>query len=196
MRCEICKIRIPANRPVLYCSSCKLPKHYKCNKLSKVQAYQIIENHVNDWKCIECVKPIDQTQSSSLVCPEQEPHGSTLNICSGCSNPCSPFDYQTCDWCNGSCHPKCYRNNLGCITCCNDMIPGYNYESHQLTDSLLENSSPLVYTHYDPDSIMNSIGSRTGDVDEDQHWSEIYEHLNRCKYVPPTSNLTKILMYL
>ena len=55
--CNECNVRVPKYRPKLICSICRIPKHYKCQKLSTNEAEAIIQNteHHNNWSCSHCI---------------------------------------------------------------------------------------------------------------------------------------------
>ena len=139
--CDTCNIRIPHNRPILFCSLCRVHKHYKCNGLSKNQARDIISNKQMElWTCRDCrvnlfphdtdLFPHDtDTPPDTLTRPLTSVVNTVLHSCSTCNKPCpSPQTARAkiCTWCDRPCHNKCFKNALGCISCCNDIIPGFN----------------------------------------------------------------------
>ena len=128
--CKNCDIRIPKHRPFLICSICSQVKHYKCNFLSKNEAFDIIATgNSNYWSCYDCIStilPINCTKSM----PDKK---QTLITCTAC-NKKLPNQYSvTCEWCDRQCHKACLKNSLGCTNCCKNMIPGYYYYAHELT---------------------------------------------------------------
>lgn len=182
MHCEKCKIRVPTNRPVLVCSICQENKHYKCNNLSKNEAQEIITaGHMGLWTCRDCFESLFPTSNSG---PESN-NEYNVAVCSACNNLCSPTRYSLCDWCDKPCHDKCIKNVLGCVACCNDIIPGYNYDCYQLNNSLLSNNGRTFFAPYDHTAPANQIGNNLASDDEAPFWAEIAEQLNKCKYIEP-----------
>ena len=188
--CDNCKIRIPKNRPLLVCSLCSEYKHYKCNNLSKNDAYDIITSgNLQNWACQSCTRavfPIGllsdvnkpfSTDTDNIF----EKHGPTCNVCNkkcGRSNK-----LKSCCWCDSLCHNKCMKNSLGCINCCKDMIPGFFYYMYELNnDSRFKNSS--IFNPYDHNSMINQIGNHFDFEDgHEMHFAnEISEKLHNCKY--------------
>ena len=106
----------------------------------------------------------------------------TTLYCSACTKQCSPHKINMCDWCDRPCHNKCLKNSLGCTTCCNNIIPGYNYDCYQLTNSLLSISNRIVFAPYDHTTLTNQIGERMDAEGEGPVWTEIADQLNKCKY--------------
>ena len=53
--CEKCNVRVPKNRPKLICSECRHFKHYRCQKLTKAEALEIIGGTGVKWTCYECI---------------------------------------------------------------------------------------------------------------------------------------------
>ena len=57
-RCETCDVRIPASQPKLYCSICLKLRHAKCEKLSRLEASDIIQKYGQHWSCYKCTSSI------------------------------------------------------------------------------------------------------------------------------------------
>ena len=135
--CDKCNKRLPKNRPLLRCSICKELQHYKCNSLTKNQAMLILRNdQLNSWSCNSC-----KTDHSNSAAPDMgSPSTPSLSInCKVCHKKCSPTTTVNCDrcpWCNDMCHRKCINQSLGCLNCCNTLIPGYGFDMHELLDSI------------------------------------------------------------
>lgn len=190
MHCNTCNIRIPPNRPILFCSVCKQNKHYKCNNLSKRRAAEILANNTR-WACNSCSHSNSPDSVIEHNYSLNSPHTAAAVLCTVCLNTCPSSDQQDCCWCNKPCHTKCLRNSLGCLSCCNAMIPGYNYETHQIIGSQFNNHTPATYTHFNPEDAANHIGNSFEVEEEAQLWTEHYGNLNRCKYTKPHSFLQK-----
>lgn len=189
MRCDNCNVRVPPNRPVLVCCICLEVKHYKCNNLSKTEATDLISSgNLGYWTCRDCVTTLFPANidalSNNTNCTTT--NNTTINhmiYCTACTNPCSPSSHSICNWCDKPCHYKCMKGVLGCISCCNIIIPGFNYESYHLTNSLLTNNGQIAFAPYDHTSLSNQVGSSSEVDDEGARavWSEIADQLNKCK---------------
>ena len=201
--CETCNVRVPKHRPLLTCSLCQQPKHYKCNNLSRREAEEIVKNPAENraWACQNCyLELFPGIVSDNVNCTPKirktttEPVDNT--ICTVCKKTCSnkPLNNATntitCVWCNLPCHRKCYKDQLGCLNCCSEMIPGYFYESYHLNCDNLKRKIKL-FNPYDIDSIFNRIGSEDENGFLDPHLTEISDLLNRCSYKEP-SNVTNV----
>ena len=52
--------------------------------------------------------------------------------CTACPGWCySKSNLRTCAWCEGPVHKKCFQETLGCIRCCESIIPGYNVHTFE-----------------------------------------------------------------
>ena len=195
MRCEKCKIRVPKNRPILVCSICRESKHYKCNNLSRSEAVAIVTNNqMCYWTCQDCITSlfpanIDNQTKSTDDATTALATTKYITYCAACNKPCSSgtcdetHNTYTCTWCDMPCHKKCLKNTLGCLACCNSIIPGYNYECYQLTNSLLSNNNYVAFAPYDNNSLINQIGNRLDTDEEGPVWAEIAEQMKKCKYI-------------
>ena len=196
--CGTCEIRIPHNRPVLFCSLCKDHKHYKCNGLTKNEAWDIIyNNHMEHWTCRDCYDLLfphntdtPDTVPNTPTKPVTNNHNITYS-CSSCNKPCpSPYSARSivCIWCDSQCHKKCHKNSLGCISCCNGIIPGYNCDAHQINGSLLyHGNNSKVFDPYNSTVLTNQIGNSSDNEEEAQLWSEISNNLKKCRYISEKS---------
>ena len=124
-------MRIPKNRPLLKCSICECTKHYRCNGLTKMEAFDIIEN-CPDWSCQDCIfsiLPVNLLLNTHV-------HGNSLEQCYACSKKInSSAAVATCTWCDGRCHKTCLNGPLGCKICCDKIIPGVNVYARELFDA-------------------------------------------------------------
>ena len=201
--CDKCNTRVPRNRPILFCSMCDDFKHYKCHNLSKNEAYEIIVNgHTSNWTCNDCMPFIYFDEPS----PDRPTirQNTALSPCPACNKQCSPdnsFKTSVCTWCDRPCHNKCNKGVLGCLACCNEIIPGYICESYELNSSLFRNNNTAVFDPYDGESLINQIGNRIDNEEETPIWAEISEKLKKCRYTEPInvtaskSNELKILSH-
>ena len=95
MRCDECNIRVPAHRPVLICSICVKVKHYKCNNLSKTEAFEIINRgHMGSWACRECMTTLFPANIDELTNTTDCTTTNNITVkhtipCTVCNNPCS-----------------------------------------------------------------------------------------------------------
>ena len=189
VRCDKCEKRIPKNRPLLFCSICEIPSHYSCNNLSRNEAVSIIENgHMKHWTCQNCIISI----FPAII---HEPKSANTNktqpkiiYCTVCDKPCSTNKVttcSTCNWCLEPCHKKCLKNSLGCLNCCNDIIPGYNCETYQITNNFATRSNSVSFEPFNRTTLTNQIGDKIDMVGEGQIWDDIADKLKNCNYIEP-----------
>ena len=84
-----------------------------------------------------------------------------LKICTSCNGSShSERNTRTCSWWAGTVHLKCFKNDLGCIKCCNDIIPCYNFSSYELNMNYeLLNNFIFYITLLSINHLLNSIGT-------------------------------------
>ena len=93
---------------MLRCSVCDSIKHYKCNGLTKNEAFEIIENQPH-WTCSECTFDILPV---NLVLDIKN----KLESCDVCYKKISSSSVVSkCFWCNNRCHKTCINGSLGCF---------------------------------------------------------------------------------
>ena len=192
--CESCDTRIPRHRPILSCSLCQKPRHYKCNNLSRKDAEEIIANPTShrSWICQICYKDVFPEITTELTNnPEKKQciRKDIMQICHVCNKKCSmkTKNFITCQWCDLPCHTKkCYRSSLGCLNCCLEHIPGYLYEGHHFSNDFLAERIKL-FNPYELDSIFNQIGDDSENESESMYLNELSNVLNRCSYKEPTN---------
>ena len=181
--CEKCDARIQKNWPRLICSQCVQVKHYRCQNLSKSDAQNITEYSGYDWICHECISdmlPINACNSTNI-----NNNKTTVSFkmncqcCGGISY--SPKNIKTCPWCDRSCHVKCLNNNLGCNTCCENMIPGFHAHNYELFGNIGHNKS--IFNPFSQLHNSNRIGDSI--ANEEDNWDDISQILNNCKYKQP-----------
>ena len=181
-RCELCNTKIPKLYS-LTCCFCSQIKHLKCQGLTKADAIKIWPNR-ETWSCKECnyeIFPID-------LCRQPKLDTKIKKFKSKCA-ACNGYSYKsgnvrTCWICEGKVHKKCLRDNLGCINCCSELIPGYFCHNYKL--ELLGAESIKNNNYYNPYSSSHRI-QQIGDVlDEAAQnftvWNDASEFLMKCKY--------------
>ena len=182
--CQTCKVRIPKNRPKLFCTHCEISKHFRCQNLTRNEAQHIIDLNI-PWTCIECLSnalPINACQSGKKPKNANAPikFKAQCTSCKGMSY--APRNIQTCSWCDGLVHLKCLKSNLGCIKCCNEMIPGYNVTSYELNLDY-GRLNCYIFNPYDSNHFSNSIGDRIDAAGQNnEYWNQFSEILLSCKY--------------
>ena len=172
--CEKCKVRIPKNRPMLKCDICECIKHFKCNGLTKNEAFEIIEGRYH-WTCQDCsynILPINAV-------PEAETY--KCHVCSKKIN--SSTAIVTCNLCDGKCHKKCSAGTLGCLKCCSDTIPGFGQNTiNEIFNTNILNKTP-VFNPYNCDHPINQIGIRETAEVEQMSLKAASEVLTHCEYI-------------
>ena len=174
------------------CGMCKVSKHLRCQRLTKADANYIKYLGI-DWTCEQCTReifPIDLCQSvrqknsntSTLKCKEK---------CASCSGySYNPKNIRTCLWCENKVHAKCWNDELGCQSCCEAIIPGYNVHSHELYGNYNARNN-FIFNPYKNSHFTMLIGDIIdSEVEASEVWSEIAEFLVKCKYKRPTCNFT------
>ena len=76
-----------------------------------------------------------------------------------------------------------HKNSLGCLDCCNNMIPGYNYEAYQINNSLHTNTNSVVFSPYDHTCLVNQIGDKMHVEEAGPVWAEIANQLKTSKNI-------------
>ena len=108
--------------------------------------------------------------------------------CSGWSY--TPTNVKVCLWCDESVHKKCLIGDLGCKTCCNDMIPGFNASYTELY-GMSSRVNNVTYNPYDRNYYVNQIGDAIENTEEHTSlWNDISNFLINCKY-QQLNNVTK-----
>ena len=184
--CTKCRTRVPKNRPRLVCSICNTAKHYKCQSLTKTDAYFIISCTTLDWSCYECVTEILPVNACVVTRKKSVDTIARFKVkCSSCNGQSySAKNISNCQWCGEICHKKCVNGTLGCNKCCDDMIPGFrvhNYELYGSTPTIIANDR--VFNPYCSSNNVNQIGDKiANEAEQNSFWSEISDCLVNCKY--------------
>ena len=182
-KCDSCKTKIPKRQPILFCDLCSKHKHLKCEKLTKSQVTQI--NAIGlSWTCLECISeilPINAVNKPKSNCNQNV--GKVKIKCSSCPGySYSLQNIRTCQWCEGQVHTKCWKGELGCKTCRENMYPGYNAYTYELygIENFKNNS---IFNPYSSSHFAMQIGNDLDNEEENNRiWSEISEFLVSCKY--------------
>ena len=103
--------------------------------------------------------------------------------CSSCSGWCySLRNIRTCSWCQSNVHVKCFKDNLGCTSCCESIIPGFHATYYEIYDDYNKLNSD-IFNPYDQNSRFNLIGdAMTNEEHQDSTWSNISSFLTSCQY--------------
>ena len=180
--CDKCSKRIPKNYPRLKCSLCDEIKHLKCHMLTKSEAVNMINTHY-DWICTDCISDI---LPINLCVKPATPRNLTNNYKTRC-NSCkgwsySPNNVRLCTWCGSNVHAKCFKGTLGCISCCESMIPGYHSTYYDIYNDY-NRLNNITYNPYVRNQRCNLIGdAMTNEEHHNSMWSEISTFLTRCQY--------------
>ena len=133
--CDNCNVRVPKYRPKLICSECKVYKHYRCQKLSKNDAINIIHDSNIVWTCYDCLISSLPVNACAIVknrgVADRSPQVKfKCGCCGGYS--CKLQNLVSCFWCQELCHKKCINGDLGCNNCCTELIPGFHVHNYEL----------------------------------------------------------------
>ena len=166
--CNICKRKVHAHKPSLFCNKCSTVSHFQCNDISKSQCISLIQNK-SPWTCTKCI-PSNPTLEKPKPFSKQ---------CSSCDTKVGPR-YAICQWCDSPCHiKKCYRGELGCEACARSMIPSLDYEAYQLNDDYLP-ANNVRYNPHENLECITDINSQEG-----RFWNTYSNTLQNCTYVKP-----------
>ena len=184
VRCGLCTIRIPKNRRDLICSNCNDIKHYKCQRLSKTDVAFINETQRLTWTCRECI--VDALPVNDWGTTKAEKFKVQCHSCTGYSH--KETNVLQCPWCLNLNHKKCINNELGCIKCCEAMIPGFHACAYEIVDDIIGRNKDIIFNPYNPASNVNTIGDQiANEVENSTLWSEISDHLANCTYIDQKS---------
>ena len=181
--CDKCEKRIPKNHPHLYCALCQRLKHYKCEKLTKLEADELAKTYWTCYECLSSILPIRACDEGIL-----DSHNTTKKYKQQCHS-CLGWSYslrnvRECNWCELAVHKKCYRYELGCVKCCVENIPGYSTSSIDLNDDYNSSSIRHTFNPYNKSSLINSIGNQIEELEHDSmYWKDLSEMLTRCEYI-------------
>ena len=185
VKCEKCDVRIPASHPRLFCSICKKLKHAKCQFLSRLEANEISSNIPLQWSCYDCISsilPINACQakrrSHDTVISTKFKH--KCEACNGYSY--TPNNVIKCEWCDKLCHKKCVKGQLGCLSCCVEMNPGFDAQAWELFDDP-NHANDYLFNPYNPSHLFNNIGDKIeNELEQSSMWQEVSNFLSSCKY--------------
>ncbi len=190
IRCDKCTVRIPLSHRKLVCGICRNVQHYRCSKLSKTDVESIINTPHYDWSCYECISAI-LPLNACVVETEQaiSSRKSRAQFKTAC-HACNHMSYKQhniaiCPWCSNKCHKKCIMGSLGCIKCCDNLIPGYRCHAFELLD-IGSRVNSKIFNPYDRNNHVNHIGDQIRNEEENNAvWNELSEQLVRCRYQLP-----------
>ena len=168
---------------------CRHFKHHKCYGLTKTDVDAIINSPDYKWSCYDClsaVLPINAHSSTTchpLVNHSLTQHRVKCHSCGGMSYRANAVNI--CPWCANTCHNKCIKGVLGCLSCCDEIIPGNRYHAYELLD-VGSTVNSKFFNPYERNSLINYIGDQIRSVDEhSEAWADLSDKLDRCKYQSP-----------
>ena len=163
----------------------------KCQKLSRKEADQIISSG-DLWICYKCIRsilPINACENSKIRNRANLENYSEKSKkfklqCTACLGYCyHETSVRTCSICHKKVHKKCHKENLGCIACCESLIPGYHVSSYDL---FVNRTCPTTasFNPYSRSYTINSIGNSLDQETDpsNPYWNEISEILTNCRY--------------
>ena len=185
--CETCSIKLPKAHPKLHCTICNKIKHLACEKLTKADANYLIHLKVK-WTCRECILQILPVNACSVPKREKKLDLDKVKIqCAACTGySYSPRNVRTCEYCEQQVHTKCWNHALGCIKCCEEMIPGFHAYSYELLDDPYFKNDKM-YNPYSSSHFTQQIGEILENEDDSNHaFSLASEILINCRYKQPS----------
>ena len=184
-KCDKCNLKIPKSYPKLCCTVCNNLKHLACQKLTKADANFIIHLDI-PWTCRECIEQILPVNACPL--PKRDKTEVKFKAkCSACNGfSYSPRNVRTCEFCEQQVHAKCWNHTLGCINCCEEIIPGFHAYSYELLgDPYLRNDK--IYNPYSNSHYTQQIGELLENEEESNNaFSRASELLVNCRYKQPS----------
>ena len=161
---------------------CEQIKHFSCQGLTRTEAEHIIALKIN-WTCKNCIYDILPVNGCRAKRKGENAEPAFKVQCTSCGGYCySLKNIRTCCWCETQVHFKCHSNYLGCISCCEKIIPGFYATSYELNDDY-ERLNSFTYNPYKQDHFTNLIGDVIeAEEHHNSHWSEISDFLVKCKY--------------
>ena len=181
--CVVCEKRIPKSYPPLCCDICKTPTHYKCQGLSRSDSSTLLQSSWSCYSCISSILPIGATETDTKIVKEKSPK-IRCHSCLGWSY--SINNVRVCCLCDKTVHVKCFRNELGCVRCCEENIPGYHVDFVALNDCHAAFTNDRIFNPYCRSHVINSIGDRIDEIEQNnEHWNAISDLLLRCEYKMP-----------
>ncbi len=190
IKCDLCTVKIPKYQPKLVCSMCKSIKHLKCQGLSKSDVRSMIDDSF-EWTCYQCISQILPITACPSATHKTSRNSNTPRFKSKCSScdgySYSPKNVEMCHWCNENVHRKCCRGALGCLTCCQSMIPGANVHNYELLgDYNYKNNQ--TFNPYHNSHLTMQIGDLIENEASSNIWQDISDFLVKCSYKRPSHN--------
>ena len=179
IKCDKCLVRIPKSRQNLKCNLCRNIVHHRCHGLGKNDVLSILSIYGNNWSCPDCIADILPIG----IC-EQSAREAAKNAFKHKCQACGCMSYkranvEACHWCNGLVHKKCLNGYLGCIECCDKMIPGFRYNAADLLE-IKPHINPKLFDPYNREDLINNIGNRIRVSEENSEiWNDISGKLTR-----------------
>ncbi len=190
IKCEICTAKIPKYQPRLTCSICNSIKHLQCQGLSKSDVHSMA-NIGFEWTCYQCISNILPITACVKASHKTKRNLNTPRFKSKCAS-CNGYSYspknvKICGWCNENVHNKCWRDMLGCITCCQSMIPGANVHNYELLGDYNYRNN-LTFNPYHNSHVTMQIGDMIDNEVSSNIWHDISDFLVKCSYKRPSYN--------
>ena len=138
------------------------------------------------WTCHDCLTSILPLDACDIDISHDHATPKTNKLKIMCHS-CQGWSYirknvTECSVCEKTVHTKCDRGELGCVRCCEDIIPGYRTSCIDLmgTYGAVKN---MLFNPYSRDNVINLIGEKLEeDGQSSKHWDDLSEFLLSCKY--------------
>ena len=154
------------------CSICNNFSHSRCNGLSKTDATIILHDNIllSQWACRLCKPNLTSTKDSIIKFEE-----ATSLLCHCCSNPLGKR-YSLCTYCDKKVHPRCYKFDLGCISCKADLFP------HNTNIFTNHTTNDQIFDPFNADLAFNNIGDNEDSPADSELLHSLSKNLKKCKY--------------
>ena len=182
LACHLCAKHISNHKPHIKCDICENIYHPKCSNLKPEDVKLLVELSMDrTWSCTTCINNILPLSYEELPLRPKSSNARPRQKCHSCSKLGNRV--QSCDLCGNFSHPRCFSGPLGCRSCMQDLIPGFNVDTCELLSSKSEHADKL-FNPFDRNSDINNVGNMDDEQGDFEHliWAPCSTILENCKY--------------
>ena len=198
LKCYLCSKHIQIHKPYIKCELCENYYDPRCCNLKPSDVKLLKELNLDrTWSCTICNNNIfpfthcdEPASSSSTRSLKPSTSRQKCHICTKFGNM-----LQNCDLCGNLTHARCFSGPLGCRSCMEDIIPGFNVDTRELFCTKSEYADKF-FNPFDRNSDINNIGITDNEQEDfdQQSWAPCSSILESCKYyelekIPPVVHL-------